>query len=65
MKPIEKSKGIENFLKNLMGFDRRDFIKKDICTLCKKPATNFKDEISRKEFSISGFCQECQNKAFN
>lgn len=26
--------------------------------------SDFKDEISRREFSISGLCQKCQDKTF-
>jgi len=35
-----------------------------ICVLCKKPAEYFKDSLSLKEYSISGLCQECQDKIF-
>lgn len=27
--------------------------------------SSFRDALSRKEFSISGFCQECQDVIFN
>ena len=27
--------------------------------------SDFKDEISKKEFSISGMCQSCQDKTFD
>jgi len=26
---------------------------------------SFKDELSKKEFEISGLCQKCQDKTFN
>lgn len=35
---------------------------------CGKPVnveTDFRDEISQKEFGISGLCQECQDGVFN
>lgn len=37
------------------------------CTICRKEVTwdSFRDEISKKEFRISGMCQECQDKVFN
>ena len=36
------------------------------CTYCIKDMINrtFKDELSKKEFGISGLCQECQDKTF-
>ena len=61
--PSLKVKPIEDFLTNLnSGRDRRKFIQKDICIDCKKPAILFDDDISLKEYSISGLCQTCQNE---
>jgi hypothetical protein len=34
------------------------------CPVCGGEAKNFRDEISRKEFSISGMCQKCQDLTF-
>ena len=36
------------------------------CPFCGKDMRNpkFKDEKSRREFNISGICQECQDKTF-
>lgn len=36
------------------------------CPFCGKDMSNpsFRDELSRKEFKISGICQECQDKMF-
>ena len=35
------------------------------CPMCKKPGPfTFKDELSKKEFGISGMCQECQDEIF-
>ena len=31
---------------------------------CGGPATSFKDDISAKEYRISGFCQKCQDNFF-
>ena len=39
-------------------------IEKKVCIFCKKPITGFKDALSKKEYSISGLCQECQDMAF-
>ncbi len=37
-----------------------------ICPLCKQKINpdEFVDELSKKEYDISGLCQECQNKVF-
>lgn len=36
------------------------------CTSCNIPIfeTDFKDDLSKQEYSISGLCQRCQDKAF-
>jgi hypothetical protein len=36
------------------------------CPFCQNPIQegDFRDALSRKEFGISGLCQECQDKTF-
>lgn len=34
------------------------------CRICKNIISDFKNEISKKEFLISGLCQECQDQVF-
>lgn len=34
------------------------------CVMCGKPATQFRDAISQREYKISGLCQQCQDKVF-
>lgn len=34
------------------------------CPICKKEIGEFKDELSRKEYGISGMCQACQDEIF-
>ncbi len=36
------------------------------CPLCKEKinVNDFKDELSLKEFTISGMCQKCQDRIF-
>ena len=64
--PSKKSSGVEAMIDAMNPFGRKrvDSIKQDICAWCGKPATEFRDELSRKEYTISGFCQECQDKTF-
>ena len=37
------------------------------CPICNSliDLESFRDELSRKEFKISGMCQVCQDKVFN
>ena len=44
--------------------DLADRVINGVCTFCAVPLTEFRDEISKKEYSISGMCQTCQDKAF-
>ena len=41
-------------------------VKAGLCFSCKKEvnAEGFKDELSMKEFFISGLCQTCQDEVF-
>lgn len=69
MKPSEKSEGMEQALTKMFGFDRRDSITGGFCTgfgcLASGITENsFRDEISLKEYTISGLCQDCQDKVF-
>ena len=68
MKPSTKSFEVEAELANLFGFVRAVHISVDECVPepvgCGGPATEFEDALSRKEYSISGLCQKCQNKVF-
>lgn len=67
-KPSDKHPEMEKFLdetmKNLTGRSRTESIQKNICTFCGKDASLFKDTLSAKEYTISGLCQECQDKTF-
>ena len=64
--PIGKMPGIKRPLENLVKgmYTRQDSIRKDICVACGGVATKFNDEISQKEYTISGLCQECQDEVF-
>jgi hypothetical protein len=67
MKPTEKSPDIDTFLTALSGVDRKHEIRMNRCVFCStviNPETDFEDEISRREFQISGICMTCQDKVF-
>lgn len=66
--PSDKAPEMERSLQGLFGFDRREYIRKDICIPhpfgCEGEAKEFRDDISRKEYTISGMCQKCQDRTF-
>lgn len=68
MEPSEKSEKIEELLTSTFGVDRRGAITGNHCIPppigCGGDATVFRDEISKREFSISGMCQKCQDEVF-
>jgi len=56
----------KNIMK-LTGFsDFVDAVESGKCPTCNKPidATTFRNDISLKEFKISGMCQKCQDNIF-
>ena len=62
--PSKKASDVDQFITETFGIDRKICITYDTCTFCAKEATEFKDELSKKEFSISGLCQICQDEVF-
>ena len=48
----------------LFGRSRTLAIAGNGCVKCGESAVDFRDEFSRKEFGISGFCQSCQDDIF-
>ena len=48
----------------LFGRSRTLAIAGNGCVKCGESAVDFRDEISRKEFGISGLCQPCQDGIF-
>ena len=50
------------------GKDRQTCIEEGICVTCDEAkgliATSFRDDVSRKEYAISGMCQSCQDDVF-
>jgi len=36
----------------------------NLCTTCGGVADKFTDDLSRKEYSLSGMCQACQDELF-
>ena len=64
---MAKSPGVETFLNDLASslFSReRDGKSCVMCGSKKVEPSDFKNEISRKEWKISYMCQACQDKMF-
>ena len=56
----------KNIMKKI-GFERElNQIKENKCPFCAKIVNDsgFRNELSRREYHISGLCQECQDSVF-
>ena len=40
-------------------------MRRPTCPTCGKDISGFRDSLSRREYSISGMCQECQDSVFD
>jgi hypothetical protein len=52
---------------NAMGFgDQVKKVEHGFCPFCSKPVSKdeFRDELSKREYKISGLCQACQDETF-
>jgi hypothetical protein len=64
-KATYKHPSLDNALKDIFGLDRIESFFNNVCVSCKKEAQEFKNDLSRKEYTISGLCQTCQDKVFS
>lgn len=55
---------VDGFSKKAFGKSLSEAWEGAICVICKNEIKGFKDKLSEKEYSISGMCQECQDKFF-
>jgi len=46
------------------GMPRSQALAQQRCAQCSGPAIKFRDDISRKEFTLTAWCQPCQDKFF-
>jgi hypothetical protein len=66
--PSEKAPELTSFLEEVAS--RSTSIKSDVCVPapfgCGKPVDppGFRNELSRREYTISGLCQACQDSVF-
>ena len=63
-KPAWKTPAMNQALEHLFNHPRIASIESDTCSMCGEPAVEFTDELSKREFTISGLCQKCQDIAF-
>jgi hypothetical protein len=65
--PSDKNPAIEGFLEEVFG--RSSAITEGLCVKppmgCGKPIEGFRDDLSAKEYRISGLCQNCQDEVFS
>lgn len=62
--PTYKAPEINELLTQTTGISRQDAATQKICTFCKGDASEFRNDISRREYRISGLCQKCQDSVF-
>ena len=64
MEPQSKHPAIDRQLTNITGKHRPDVIRENKCVFCDRAATEFRDNLSKSEYIISGMCQVCQDETF-
>lgn len=60
------AKALDDVAESFYGRKRSTSIESNTCVVCgsKAPPESFTDELSKKEYTISGLCQTCQDKTF-
>ncbi len=64
MKATNKDPQIDALLSTMMGGSRQLCVENAECISCNGEARIFRDDVSRKEFTISALCQNCQDDIF-
>ena len=57
---MKRNPKIQKFLDD--NFQQTENILKGLCPICNEPTEQFRDELSLREYYISGLCQKCQDK---
>jgi hypothetical protein len=55
---------LEKVDRGAFGIPAKQAIKQKICVVCKDDITGFRDDLSAKEYQLSGLCQGCQDEVF-
>jgi len=65
---MERAPNVQKFVdilaKQIYGRTILDAKTQNICLKCGKQVGKFKDDISVREFGITGICQRCQDNIF-
>ena len=65
---MERAPELQEFIdttaKKAFGRTQTESLEQHVCVYCGKPAGEFRDELSKKEYGISGLCQKCQDEVF-
>ena len=64
MKDKKNGEFKDNLTKDLFGVSFSEAMATATCVYCRGKAKVFKDELSEKEYKISGLCQRCQDETF-
>ena len=65
MKTVLMEKRLDDMAKFLFGRGRKVAMDNQMCVMCGNDANHFTDELSRREYGISGMCQSCQDGVFS
>jgi hypothetical protein len=60
MKSPKMNEALDKIARNMFGRERHG----DVCVTCGGQVGEFRNDLSRKEYTISGMCQECQDSVF-
>ena len=63
-KTPEMEATLDGLSERMFGRKRSDAMETASCVTCGEPAVGFRNELSEKEYSISGMCQVCQDTVF-
>lgn len=63
-KSPEMNAFLNSFTRAAFGTSREECMEKGLCVTCGGKAFCFTDELSAKEYNISGMCQICQDATF-
>lgn len=57
----------EEIIKAIFGSEIVERLHNHLCPICGQEIdeSDFRDELSKREYNISGMCQQCQDKIFN
>ncbi len=61
---IKRDPRLQAFVDKITGVSQAECEAAEICPTCRKPIGEFRNDLSRKEYEISGMCQSCQDSVF-